>query len=112
MSLINKVERCFRTLYPLCLAESSWDNVGIIVESPKSNGRNILLTIDYTKAVMEEALAKECSVVIAYHPPWFAPSKSLTLAAPCGFLAASIAHGISVFSPHTVLPLFYFDVGY
>lgn len=31
MSLLSKVTRCMRTIAPLELAESSWDNVGVLV---------------------------------------------------------------------------------
>jgi hypothetical protein len=31
MSLLSKVTRCMKTIAPLELAESSWDNVGVLV---------------------------------------------------------------------------------
>jgi putative NIF3 family GTP cyclohydrolase 1 type 2 len=36
MSLLSKVTRCMRTIAPLELAESSWDNVGVLVGKMKT----------------------------------------------------------------------------
>jgi len=57
-----------------------------------------------TSAVLEESLAKETSVIVAYHPTIFRGLQSLTLS---NTLQASLlqcaAQGVSVFSPHTAL---------
>ena len=55
---------------PLSLAES-WDNVGTIVEPPSILGKKIhtiLLCIDLTSTVMQEALDIKADMIIAYHP--------------------------------------------
>lgn len=90
---------------PLRLAEK-WDNVGLLLESPVQRpGRNrVLLTIDLTTAVLSEAVAKETSVIVAYHPTIFKGLQSLTLANPLQrSLLTCAAEGISVYSPHTAL---------
>jgi len=107
LSPINFVKQVWEKIAPLQLAERSWDNVGVIMESPVANPahRQVLLTIDLTTAVCNEAMSlPSCSVVVSYHPPIFRGLKSLTLSDP---LQASLlrlsAKGISVFSPHTSL---------
>lgn len=104
---IQAVKKVWEKIAPLQLAERSWDNVGIMIESPVANPahRQVLLTIDLTTAVCNEALnLPQCSVIVSYHPPIFRGLKSMTLADP---LQASLlrlsAKGISVFSPHTSL---------
>lgn len=42
MSLLSKVTRCMRAIAPLELAETSWDNVGVLVGKKKI--RNLILT--------------------------------------------------------------------
>ncbi|HEX3771355.1 MAG TPA: Nif3-like dinuclear metal center hexameric protein [Polyangiaceae bacterium] len=79
---------------------ASWDNVGLLVGDRASPLRSVLLTIDCTAPVLDEARGGKASAVVAYHPPLFAPQKR--------FLAGSIAHdaaraGIAVYSPHTAL---------
>ncbi|TXT04268.1 hypothetical protein VHUM_04266 [Vanrija humicola] len=104
---IQVIKRVWERIAPLSLAETAWDNVGVIVEAPfpDAEKKQVLLTIDLTPAVCAEALAlPSCSAVIAYHPPVFRALKALTLSDP---LQASLlqlaARGISVFSPHTSL---------
>ncbi|KAG9073521.1 hypothetical protein FS749_015050 [Ceratobasidium sp. UAMH 11750] len=100
------VARAFeRGIAPLRLAES-WDNVGLLIESPviQPNRNKILLTIDLTTAVAEEALSTPTSLIVSYHPPIFSGLKSLTLGNPLQrSLLRCAAGGVSVFSPHTAL---------
>ena len=79
---------------------ASWDNVGLLVGDPESTLHRVLLAIDCTLAVLEEARTGEVEAIIAYHPVLFAPTKR--------FVAGSLAYaaaraGISVYSPHTAL---------
>ncbi|MFI4871945.1 MAG: Nif3-like dinuclear metal center hexameric protein [Phycisphaerales bacterium JB061] len=89
---------------PLSLAES-WDNVGLLVgESAGQMQGPVLLTIDLTDEVMDEAEAMGCSVIVAYHPPIFVPMKRVV----CSDTKQRLVHraikaGISVYSPHTAL---------
>jgi len=90
---------------PLRLAEK-WDNVGLLLESPvQKSGRNtILLTIDLTSSVLSESIAKDSSIIVAYHPPIFNGLKSFTQSNPLqNSLLHCAAQGISVYSPHTAL---------
>ncbi|KAF9458036.1 GTP cyclohydrolase 1 type 2/Nif3 [Collybia nuda] len=103
--VLKSVCRAMERIAPLRLAES-WDNVGLLLESPvqRSATKRILLTIDLTTSVLSEAIAKEASVIVSYHPPIFKGLQSLTLA---NSLQASLlrcaAQGISIYSPHTAL---------
>jgi dinuclear metal center YbgI/SA1388 family protein len=99
-----------RTLYPECLADKSFDNTGLLLEAPfypeRRNRNSVLLTIDLTKAVAEEAIANKHSVVVAYHPIIFRGLKSITLNdSQQSTLLRLAAHGISVYSPHTAVDI-------
>ncbi len=89
---------------PLRLAEE-WDNVGMILEAPgASEVSRILLAIDLTEAVLEEAIAVQANLILAYHPPIFAALTRLRLGAQHeGNLLRAAAAGISLYSPHTAL---------
>ncbi|XP_015603200.1 NIF3-like protein 1 isoform X3 [Cephus cinctus] len=82
---------------------ASWDNVGLLIEptEPK-NISHVLLTNDLTEAVMTEAVNMKADLIISYHPPIFAPLKSITnrtwkerIAAKC------LENKIALYSPHT-----------
>ncbi|XP_063220769.1 NIF3-like protein 1 [Bacillus rossius redtenbacheri] len=87
---------------PASLAES-WDNVGLLVEPATPRPvRKALLTIDLTEAVMREALGLSVDLIVAYHPPIFAPLKSVTSRTWKERLIAScLENRIAVYSPHT-----------
>lgn len=99
---LKGVLQVLEQLAPLSLAES-WDNVGLLVEPSKSRPvKTILLTNDLTDAVMEEAVAVSCDLIISYHPPLFRPVKRLVQKDWKQRLAIrAVEAGIAIFSPHT-----------
>ncbi|ORY25816.1 GTP cyclohydrolase 1 type 2/Nif3 [Naematelia encephala] len=104
---IHYIKRVWERIAPLQLADKSWDNVGVMIEAPYpvSNRKRVLLTIDLTAAVCDEALSMpDCGVIVSYHPPIFRALKSMTLSDPIQTSLLRLASkGISVFSPHTSL---------
>lgn len=93
------------TIAPLALA-APWDNVGLLVEppTPPRQVRRILLTIDCTAAVVAEAEAMGCELIVSYHPPIFAGLKALLGSEPrTGGLLRAVAGGVAIYSPHTAL---------
>ncbi|RMZ85473.1 hypothetical protein DV737_g819, partial [Chaetothyriales sp. CBS 132003] len=104
------VVESMRTLYPECLADKSFDNTGLLLEAPllptRRNKNSVLLTIDLTRAVADEAIEQGHSVVVAYHPIIFRGLKSITLQdSQQQSLLKLAAHGVSVYSPHTAVDI-------
>jgi len=103
-SLLCSVIRSMKNLYPLELADKSWDNTGLLLESPSVDPekRNVLLTIDLTTSVAQEATRRGAGVIVAYHPIIFRGLKSLTMGdSQQRSLLQLAAAGISVYCPHT-----------
>lgn len=95
-------------LYPVRLADSSWDNTGLLVDSSseanESDACKILLTIDLTQNVADEAVEKKSNMIVAYHPFIFRGLKSITSKDPQQrSLVKLIQNNISVYSPHTAV---------
>ena len=86
-------------LVPLRLAEP-WDNVGLLLGDTATVVTGILLTIDLTPAVVEEATALGANVIVAYHPPIFRAQKTV-VAGDLAYLA--LHHRLVVLTPHTAL---------
>lgn len=63
-------------LAPLAYQES-YDNAGLIVGDPNAHITGVLVTLDATEAVIDEAMAKGCNVVVAHHPIVFKGLKKL-----------------------------------
>lgn len=58
--------------------QESYDNVGLLVGNPDDEVKGVLICLDSTEAVVEEALAKSCNIVVAHHPIIFKGLKRLT----------------------------------
>jgi dinuclear metal center YbgI/SA1388 family protein len=66
--------------------------------------KNILLTIDLTEAVADEAIAGKADLIIAYHPILFAPINRLNAEnAYDRTVMKLVQKNIAVYSPHTAL---------
>lgn len=87
------------------MADKSWDNTGLLVESNTTQDiSKVLLTIDLTQSVSDEAIAKNVNFIIAYHPFIFRGLKSITFNDPQQrSLIKLIQNNINVYSPHTAV---------
>ncbi|ORY46195.1 NGG1p interacting factor 3 [Neocallimastix californiae] len=105
--LLTFVLEAMNNIAPLSLADNSWDNVGLLLEAPipRENANGILLTIDLTLDVVNEAIKNpNIGVIISYHPPIFKSLKRLVLEnEKQKDVLLCAAKGISIYSPHTSL---------
>jgi dinuclear metal center YbgI/SA1388 family protein len=76
MSKIKDITNFLETLAPLSLKES-YDNAGLIVGNPQTDVTGILVTLDSTETIVEEALSKGCNLIVAHHPIVFKGLKKL-----------------------------------
>ena len=97
--LVRELVRCLEEIAPTRYAES-WDNVGLLAGDPGADATRVLFTIDFTRAVADEAFAARADVVVAYHPPIFAAMKRLPHDAP---VVEAVRRGVALYSPHTAL---------
>ncbi|CAN0057363.1 unnamed protein product [Lampetra planeri] len=99
---LHAVVRTLEELAPPALAES-WDNVGLLVEpSPPHCVSTLLLTNDLTEEVLQEAVRLPAQMVLSYHPPVFAPLRSLTMRSwKERLVVTALENRVAVYSPHT-----------
>ncbi|MEO0899661.1 MAG: Nif3-like dinuclear metal center hexameric protein [Bacteroidota bacterium] len=74
--LAKDIAKALEEWAPLHLAES-YDNVGLLVGSPQQEVNGILINLDMTESVVDEAIERGCNMVIAHHPIWFSGRKRL-----------------------------------
>jgi len=90
-------------LAPKYLAES-WDNVGLLIGSPAQNIDKILVTLDVTSAVVDQAVRDGVNLIITHHPILFTPVKNIRTDLPQGkILESLLAAKIAVYAAHTNL---------
>ncbi len=106
MPLTSKVVLAeLEAMAPLRLAES-WDNVGLLVDPHEGEApcERLLLTVDLTWPVFEEAVRQRSDLIVAYHPVIFRGVQRLRAQAPAErVIVAALRQGVIVYSPHTAL---------
>jgi dinuclear metal center YbgI/SA1388 family protein len=89
--------------YPLTDA-MDWDRPGLQVGDPVDAVARVLVTLDVTRAVIDEAAAVTGTLILAHHPLILAPLVALTPATAAGALALHAArHRVAVAAAHTNL---------
>ncbi|GIS00119.1 MAG: GTP cyclohydrolase 1 type 2 [Flavobacteriales bacterium] len=101
---VSEISEILNDWMPTSIAED-FDNVGLIVGNPKSLVTNILITLDTTSEVIDEAIKKDCNLIISYHPIIFNGLKKITF--DSGYVQKSIINAvknnISIYAIHTSL---------
>ena len=75
--LIKDIINALEEDAPLHYAED-FDNVGLLVGNKNTEVTSAFITLDTTEDVVEEAIAKNCNLIISFHPIIFKGLKSLT----------------------------------
>ena len=97
--LLHDVLAALETITPLRYAKP-WDNVGLLTGDPAATIERVLLTIDLTHAVLDEAISRRAELVVAYHPALFEAIKRVR---HDSVLHRAIRADVAVWSPHTAL---------
>ena len=74
---IGEIEKKLHEWVPASWAES-YDNVGLLVGKREAAVREVLVSLDVTEDIIEEAVEQDCQLIVAHHPPIFKGVKRLT----------------------------------
>ncbi|MBQ0029728.1 MAG: Nif3-like dinuclear metal center hexameric protein [Bacteroidales bacterium] len=100
---IKQIAEKLEEFAPLRLQES-YDNCGLQIGDENTVVRNILVTIDITEEVLEEAKQKNCELIICHHPMIFRGLKHVTnsnMIERC--VKYAIKNDIAIYASHTCL---------
>ncbi|NLM04268.1 MAG: Nif3-like dinuclear metal center hexameric protein [Clostridiales bacterium] len=79
-----------------------WDNVGLQIGSYEKEVKKIIISLDITKEVLEEAIEQDIDLIISHHPIIFSPLKSIVKEDYKGNLIhKAISNNISIYATHT-----------
>jgi len=100
---VQLVLSCINQLAPPSLAES-WDNVGLLIGDPDQQVTGIMVGLDPTAQLFDEALSHGANLLITHHPIIFSALKSIRTDQPTGaLLSKAILNHLSVIACHTNL---------
>ncbi|MCY4418787.1 MAG: Nif3-like dinuclear metal center hexameric protein [Cytophagales bacterium] len=84
--------------------QESYDNVGVLWGDPAEELKGVLLTLDLTEEVLDEAVARDCNWIVAHHPILFKALKRLSGGSYVErILLKALRKGIGVYALHTNL---------
>ncbi len=84
--------------------QESYDNCGMQVGDPEQEVKGVLITLDVTEAIVDEAIQKGCNLIVSHHPLIFKGQKKIcgrTYVERC--VIKAIKHDIAIYSSHTCM---------
>lgn len=80
------------------------DKIGLQIGRLNQTVKNVMIALDVTEEVVDEAINKDVQLMIAHHPPLFRPLKAIRTDTPYGrMIEKLIKHDIAVYAAHTNL---------
>lgn len=84
--------------------QEDYDNAGLQVGDPDMTVSAVLLCLDVTEEILEEALNRSCNMIVSHHPLLFKGLKEITGAtATERIVIKAIRNGVAIYAAHTNL---------
>jgi dinuclear metal center YbgI/SA1388 family protein len=100
---IKEILSALENLAPSALQED-YDNAGLIIGRPDEEIKGCLICIDVNESVIDEAISKNCHLIISHHPVIFKGIKRLTgQTVTERIVARAIREDIAICAVHTNL---------
>ncbi len=101
MQTVGNIASIIEGFAPLSL-QMDYDNCGLIYGERSTMVTSVLVTLDVTPAVIEEALAKGCNMIVSHHPLIFKPLHKIdTSFSTQKALVMAIKNDIAIYASHT-----------
>jgi len=100
---LREITQYIESVAPLAFQES-YDNAGLIIGHTEDEISGILITLDITEEILEEAIRKNLNLIVAHHPIIFSGIKKLNgrnYIERC--VAKAIKNDIAIYAAHTNL---------
>ena len=103
MANVIEIYRYLDSLAPFSI-QMSFDNAGFLVGRGEASVQKLLISLDITEEVIEEAQSLDCQLIVSHHPLIFHPAKRVTDADPVGRCVLALAENhIAAICAHTNL---------
>lgn len=100
---IKEVTSLIEELAPLPYAED-FDNVGLLVGQYGTKVSGVLVTLDTLESVVDEAIAKNCNLIVSFHPIVFTGIKKFNGSDHVErVIIKAIKNDIAIYAMHTAL---------
>jgi len=101
--IVSDITEYLEEIAPIKLQES-YDNSGLLIGSPDKTVSKVLVSLDITEDVLDEAINYKCDLIISHHPVIFNGIKKLTgQTAVERIVKGAIQNDIALYAMHTNL---------
>ena len=101
--LLKTITDLIESVAPLSYQET-YDNAGLIIGSKEKDIEKVIICLDVTEEVLNEAIEKKCQLIISHHPLIFKGFKKLNVKnATERMIIKAIQHDIAIYAAHTNL---------
>lgn len=101
MQKVKNIAEIIESFAPLSLA-FDWDNCGLNIGSLESNVDGVLLCVDVTRDIIQQAINKKCNLIIAHHPLVWDKMRTVVDSDYQGnLLMHAISNNINIYCVHT-----------
>ncbi len=100
---VRDIEKAIEKIAPLSL-QDGFDNAGLQVGCESAEVSGVLVCLDVTEDIINEAFDRKCDMIVSHHPLLFSPLKRVsdfTYQQRC--VCAALTAGVSIYSAHTNL---------
>ena len=101
MSTVKDIYSFLDSIAPFSTS-APWDNPGLLVGDENKNVKKVMISLDVTDDVIDQATKEKVDLVITHHPVIFDPVKSVTSDT---LLYKAVSSGLSFISSHTCLDI-------
>ena len=99
--VVKQIELVAKPIYAY-----EWDNCGLLVGDKTQSVSRVMLTLDITKEVVEEAINNKCDMIISHHPLIFKGIKNANVDTYEGeIITLLIKNDIALYCAHTSLDI-------
>jgi len=100
---VSDVMRVMDEIAPLSYSED-FDNTGLLVGDAQATVKGILVTLDTLESVVDEAISKDCNLIVSFHPIIFSGLKKITGKSYVErVVEKAIKNDIAIYAIHTAL---------
>lgn len=100
---VSELAKIVDDIAPYRLAEN-WDNVGLQIGNPDREVTRILVALEVTPAVIDEAISADVQAIITHHPLIFVPLRTVIESSPVARMSAELIRAeIALIVSHTNL---------
>ncbi len=97
--IIGAIEAAAPTIY-----QESYDNSGLQVGNPEAEVTGVLISLDVTEAVLDEAMERGCNMLVCHHPVIFSGIKRLAGRTYVErIIQKAIKNDLTIYAAHTNL---------